>query len=613
MTFHNFSQLLFTTPVYSPVEQPPAKIKVDVLVSERKYKELFDTISDVILAVDIQCHITIANASCKEFFGMEPMELIGRKISEFYAYPEQTRGLLKQLDQKGVVRDYILQFKSKDGSIKTGSVHAKYIYDEANSLIGVNGTISNITDKVRAEDEIARIKDFYETILNSLSADIAVLDGENRYCYLNINAVKDENLRKWIIGKTDKEYCIKVGKDLSIAETRAQMHKVANETKETVEWIEELTDKNERKRNIVRILKPFTSITGEQYKVGYGLDVTQLKATEANLREKESYLRSLLESLPDMIFRLNKDGKFIDFKANKYEELAMKPEEFLGKTMHEIWPAEIADYQMQFINQALQSGKMVTHEYQMSNLAGEIGYFEARINKMSDEEVVIVVRNITERKEFEEKILNAVVQSEENERNRIAGELHDGVCQELTAAKLTIEMAEAMAGQENETLANMLNKCKQIVLNALNSVRRASHELMPKQLSMIGFCGMIESLVFELNQIDSIRYSLEIKGDRKEPTPFISINLLRIVQEFIRNSQKYADTEAIAIAIAFNEQFLKISIKDFGRGFDIRKITEKSGIGIFNMLKRIEAIGGRHILDSKPNQGVSLIIQVPIK
>ena len=110
-----------------------------------------------------------------------------------------------------------------------------------------------------------------------------------------------------------------------------------------------------------------------------------------------------------------------------------------------------------------------TLELKIITATGKEKYIAARHSVLRNEDGAIVIigwhhQDITEQKEFEKRLFHAVIESEENERNRIAGELHDGVCQDLTVAKLTIELADAMIENDNTALKEIIARCRTITL-----------------------------------------------------------------------------------------------------------------------------------------------------
>lgn len=582
------------------------------LGDESFYKEFLETLPDVAIQLTEEGIIEWLNASGESFFEWLPIEMTGRSFNQFCLDKPRLASLLAQLKENGVVRNFALPFATRSGQQKTGELHLRYHPSTSLHAARITGTLRDITVERQLQDEVTEVKTFYQTVLNAIAADIAVFDHESRYRFLNQHAVKNPEMREWLIGKTDTEYCLERGKDPSIGEQRAAMHQALLTSNAPVQWIEELDNKAGDKQFILRMLTSFKDSHDEAFIIGYGLDVTSLKNTEQELLNKEAYLRSLLHSLPDNIVRINWEGRFVDVTANNAEDMPFPQDQLRGRTLHDLLPAEAADAYLMQVRQVLYTGEAITTEQQRPDLKGTLNYYEDRIIKTSDNEAVIIIRNINAQRDYERRILTAAVQSEEQERNRIAGELHDGVCQELTAAKLTIEMAEAMAATENAHFAQMLAKSKGIILNALNSIRRASHQLMSDKLNELGFTGMLEAMVSELDGVDCIAYHLQVEGIPVEPEKVIATNVIRIIQEFIRNSQKHSGTKEVTIRLRFSERRLLIAIRDFGKGFSIPSSKEHQGIGIFNMLNRVKTIGGHYKLDTGPGKGVRLVVSVPV-
>jgi PAS domain S-box-containing protein len=181
------------------------------------------------------------------------------------------------------------RIRSRDGEIKWIKEIANGVYDESGNLIYIEGYVTDIT-KAKTQQEIKEAKDFYESVINNINIDIAVFDMDNRYCLISKSAVKDDQLREWLIGKTDFDYCLRRNKDITLAEERTARHKIVNETNKALEWIEETKDADGTSKYFVRIIKPFKDHQGNPYKVGYGLNVTLLKNIENELIQREQLL-----------------------------------------------------------------------------------------------------------------------------------------------------------------------------------------------------------------------------------------------------------------------------------------------------------------------------------
>ena len=123
----------------------------------------------------------------------------------------------------------------------------------------------------------------------------------------------------------------------------------------------------------------------------------------AQLRSSESRIRALIESIPDLIFRYDENGKFLDFHAKSDDKLFVKPEEFLGKTIRDVLPEKIAQTAIEKIQKTISSNEIQVYEYQLL-VGGEIRDFESRYSACGDKEVLAIIRDVTERRQAETRI-----------------------------------------------------------------------------------------------------------------------------------------------------------------------------------------------------------------
>jgi PAS domain S-box-containing protein len=219
-------------------------------------------------------------------------------------------------------------------------------------------------------------------------------------------------------------------------------------------------------------------------------------------------------------------------------------------------------------------------------------------------------QDITDAKNTENLILRSAVAAEEKERERLSKELHDGIAQNMVAMSLYLSNLKREAGNLSPRTLEIIEQINELIGDTIDETRQVSHDLMPRVLNEHGLIGAIETLFDRIGKMDQIKYHLNIIGAQEIKDPLVSINLYRVVQEFIKNTQKYADASKITCHIEFKDNKLHLYIADDGKGFD-RSLPNR-GVGLQNMFSRINAIGGNYSLNTAPGQGVRLRVSVQL-
>lgn len=198
-----------------------------------------------------------------------------------------------------------------------------------------------------------------------------------------------------------------------------------------------------------------------------------------------------------------------------------------------------------------------------------------------------------------------VVESQEEERARLSRDLHDGISQWLVSIKLQIEAGIVrLAGQpeqKDKALAVFEHTAEQLN-KVLGEVRRISHNLRPAVLDDIGLAAALAHLADEFQQHSGTPVQFSAEGSTDRLPEVANTVLFRIAQEALTNIERHAGAQHIAIALTGTAHGVTLSISDDGVGFDTAGIAQhpQRGIGLRNMMERMEAIGGRFELASSP-------------
>jgi two-component system NarL family sensor kinase len=210
--------------------------------------------------------------------------------------------------------------------------------------------------------------------------------------------------------------------------------------------------------------------------------------------------------------------------------------------------------------------------------------------------------------QLEKEQIKAVLLAEENERSRIARDLHDGIGQLLSAAKLNLHALE------NVNLVNkeiVLEKAIGLVDESAKEVRSVSHNLMPNALIKSGLVSAIKNFINQL-ETEQLKINIETSGLNKKINSEIELVVYRIIQECINNVIKHSKANHLFINLSINKNLLNIMIEDNGYGFDVDEILRKDGIGIKNMQARVAFLKGTMEIDSKLNKGTLFSFHVPL-
>ena len=210
-----------------------------------------------------------------------------------------------------------------------------------------------------------------------------------------------------------------------------------------------------------------------------------------------------------------------------------------------------------------------------------------------------------------------VVESQEEERARLSRDLHDGISQALVSVKLQMEAGiirlDGDASQQQAGRAALERTVEQ-VKSVLGEVRRISHDLRPSLLDDLGLAPALDHLASEFGRHSGTPVRFRVEGAVDALPEMAGTVLFRIAQEALTNAERHAGARQIDMRLVRRGRCLTLTIADDGAGFDAQGIAShpQRGIGLRNMMERMEAIGGRLAIDSSP-QGTRVMASIDLK
>jgi len=210
----------------------------------------------------------------------------------------------------------------------------------------------------------------------------------------------------------------------------------------------------------------------------------------------------------------------------------------------------------------------------------------------------------------------ATQRAQEEERARIARELHDDLCQRLTGTEYRVEVLHDQMLSTNRRMAKDLDDVMQELDRSITEVRRMSFNLRPSVLDDFGLVPALRLLCTEFQKAHGVTATLEVAGNIGEDIgAHTEIALYRIAQEALTNVAKHAGAVRVSVQLDRQDAFLRLHVEDDGRGFSyddaVRKRGPGHGLGLISMRERAELLGGTCVVTSASGAGTAITITIP--
>jgi PAS domain S-box-containing protein len=381
-------------------------------------------------------------------------------------------------------------------------------------------------------------------------------------------------------------------------------------------------------------LKPHGPFTGELENLRDSLDqmLDMLKARYGHLRESEERYRTVVEFSPECLAIWVED-RLVYINPAGARLLGARSESLLGHSLYEFLPTRLHD-EVRNRRELLSKQGVIPPpiEGEIIRVDGSTARVEAFAVPFTFDgasAVLNLVRDVTERKRAEaekshalqreqealEDYAHKLIASQEVERRRIAGELHDSLGQNLLLIKNHVQQS-LMSSALAEPLREQLSSVNQLVSQAIAEVRHISHDLRPYQLDQLGLTRSLEAMIDAAGQSSGISFERKLDSCDDVLIAEAATNFYRIVQECLNNILKHAGARHVKIRLEHDIDHVRLVISDDGRGFvapsGISRRTS-GGLGLRNMAERVRILGGTLKFNSAPGRGTNIEVLVPIR
>lgn len=357
-------------------------------------------------------------------------------------------------------------------------------------------------------------------------------------------------------------------------------------------------------------------------------DTTDMKRTESLLRRREFEFRTLAHNSPDMIIRYDRECRqaYLNPAFERFTGISLA--KAWNKTPAANWSALTAcDDYLSRLKRVMDTGKpdRILLEWRMpdQSLSTHLLHAVAEHDEEGNTTGALVIgHNITDLKATERSLEESRAQlqmltyhreeAREGERKRIAREIHDELGQLLSVLRLGISTLDYGYGDTNPDLRNKTAKMGAVVDQAIDMVHTLATRLRPAVLES-GIALALEWLVQEFSKSTGIDCELFVPEEEIDFDKDRALPVFRIVQESLTNILRHSEADHVEITLTQDQENLKLSIRDNGKGFELRKATKKGSFGIIGMHERILMLGGSLDIKSAPGSGTEIRLEVPLK
>lgn len=220
---------------------------------------------------------------------------------------------------------------------------------------------------------------------------------------------------------------------------------------------------------------------------------------------------------------------------------------------------------------------------------------------------------VQRKEELRRQLLEQIILAQEDERKRVARELHDEVGQSLTALIMSLGSAEASLPPELTAIRGQLAEIEDLSSRTLEGIRRLMADLRPTLLDDLGLVPAIRWYAETHLARAGVQPGVEVIGPRRRLSSSFETALFRVVQEAVTNIVKHAGASQATVRVEFNPGSIATTIEDDGRGFDVAERRDGSGFGLLGMQERVTLLGGSLRIESEPGRGTRVFLEIPIQ
>lgn len=543
--------------------------------SEERFRNLVENINEVFYITNAQGKIGYCSPNIETIIGYSLNEILGNSYLRLVASEDRRLVIDHYLNETAkALSDTTLIFRarSKDGKIIWVEQLTHIVYDTLGNVVEYRNVARDITERKRIEKDLQESEERYRSIFENSHAVMLLINPDT-------GEIVDANpAASRYYGYTKEELLKKKISDintLSPKELSEEMQRAKDYKRNYFTFIHRLA--NGELRN-VEVFSGKVILKGKEFLYSIVHDITERKRAEKALSESETELKAIFDSLPDVVFTIDKDGRYLKIVQSNPQLLYRSADELIGKTLSEVFPKNIADGFMLSIENALSKKENIQIEYDLL-IGNQTKSFLATVAPMKENTVLWVARDITDLKSYQQELIQAKELAEQSNKLKdafIANMSHEirtplnGILglSEIIKDKYTDRIKDEdeilFAGIEHSS--KRIIRTVDMILN-YSRIQTGEFPVIPREIELSSIC---ENLIKEFNTAakgKALELSFKNKIDKKVMLFGDEYSITNSISNLIDNAIKYTNKGFVDI-ILYNgdEGEVLLDVKDSGIG-----------------------------------------------
>ena len=584
-----------------------------------KHSVIVESSDDSIISATLEGIITGWNSGAQRMFGFREAEAIGQPIA--LLMPLELR------DESDIIMRRVLAgervehretvWVRKDGKKVYVSLTVSPVRDSAGRIVGTSRLARDITENRQAELELMKSEEMFSKAFRQGPMSLTLSNAQTQR-YIDVNKTFEDlsgYRRDELIGCTPTE----LGIWADPSERSKYMERLLAEG--TLRDIEFRFVTKSGETRIANSSAELIEIHGEPCVLWAAIDVTDRKRAEQALLESEKRFRLMADSAPVLMWMSGPDKLYTDFNHEWLRFTGRSIEQELGEGWtHGVHPDDLQTCRHGYAY-AFEARKSFSIEYRLLRHDGqyrwildkgvprflEDGQFAGYIGCCVD---------ITEQKQaksVQAELSGRLMHAHEEERARIARELHDDINQRLALLANGIQEIEHFWKPESEPQAKeQIHGLWQLTSEIAGDLQQLSHQLHPSKLHYLGLASATRGLCQEFSKLHKIEVECVIRNLPASLDENVSLGLFRTTQESLHNVAKHSHAHLAKVELTAEQSYIRLRVSDDGVGFDHERAKNGRGLGLVSMRERLKLVGGQLSVWSRPSLGTQVEATVPI-